>query len=500
MNHQPKLSGIAAALASHGRNGDTELLHVSKSELAALKAAGAPAGINLTKNPETGLYEAFNWMGTLGGVVGGIIGTVIAPGAGTAAGAAIGAGLGTAAGGGSTQQILTSAVISGIGGYVGGGGLSSLAEAGGKTIAEEATKTAVETGAETAIQEGGKEAIGSGLTNVAGNQITGGAASNIEPAVQNVAQNAGQQAASNASFMDTVAAGWKATPGMFGGQGDALMKTGVAALGVGAINPGSSQIVTPQTSPTSSANPYKAEIYYTPDGQKRTRVVKAARGGAIYGDYDGVEEAQADDGYMTGGTTYMATGGIANAPAVNADAAKNPANTIYRGNAFDVYAEDLQTPVNAGNRTMPTPNVLDKGFFSKGEYAVASPEKRAEMDQLMSAKQEFVPSPMRKQYQNGFAAGGGIGDLGGYSDGGRLLKGPGDGVSDSIPADIEGKKPARLADGEFVIPARAVSELGNGSTEAGSKQLYAMLDRIAAKRKSGKGLAYEASPKKLMPA
>jgi hypothetical protein len=74
---------------------------------------------------------------------------------------------------------------------------------------------------------------------------------------------------------------------------------------------------------------------------------------------------------------------------------------------------------------------------------------------------------------------GGLGALGGYSDGGRLLKGPGDGVSDSIPATI-GKKqsPARLADGEFVIPARIVSELGNGSTEAGARKLYAMMDRV----------------------
>jgi hypothetical protein len=82
-----------------------------------------------------------------------------------------------------------------------------------------------------------------------------------------------------------------------------------------------------------------------------------------------------------------------------------------------------------------------------------------------------------------FAAGGyalgGLGSLGGYSDGGRLLKGPGDGVSDSIPATIGRKQqPARLADGEFVIPARIVSELGNGSTDAGAKKLYAMMDRV----------------------
>jgi hypothetical protein len=74
---------------------------------------------------------------------------------------------------------------------------------------------------------------------------------------------------------------------------------------------------------------------------------------------------------------------------------------------------------------------------------------------------------------------GGLGTLGGYSDGGRLLKGPGDGVSDSIPATIGRKQqPARLADGEFVVPARIVSELGNGSTDAGAKKLYAMMDRV----------------------
>ena len=74
---------------------------------------------------------------------------------------------------------------------------------------------------------------------------------------------------------------------------------------------------------------------------------------------------------------------------------------------------------------------------------------------------------------------GGMSHLGSYSDGGRLLRGPGDGVSDSIPASIgKNRQPARLADGEFVVPARIVSELGNGSTEAGARKLYAMMDRI----------------------
>ena len=78
-------------------------------------------------------------------------------------------------------------------------------------------------------------------------------------------------------------------------------------------------------------------------------------------------------------------------------------------------------------------------------------------------------------------------NLGSYSDGGRLLKGPGDGVSDDIPATIGHGQPARLADGEFVIPARIVSELGNGSTDAGARELYKMMDRIQAGRKKTVG-------------
>lgn len=83
-----------------------------------------------------------------------------------------------------------------------------------------------------------------------------------------------------------------------------------------------------------------------------------------------------------------------------------------------------------------------------------------------------------KSMANGGMASGGITNLGGYSDGGRLLRGPGDGVSDSIPAQIGDRQPARLADGEFVVPARIVSELGNGSTDAGARQLYKMMDRV----------------------
>jgi len=102
--------------------------------------------------------------------------------------------------------------------------------------------------------------------------------------------------------------------------------------------------------------------------------------------------------------------------------------------------------------------------------------------------------------QTNFAEGG-ITSLGGYSDGGQLLRGPGDGVSDSIPAMIGKKQPARLADGEFVIPARIVSEIGNGSTDAGARKLYAMMDRVQkARGKTLKNVAANTKADKHLPA
>jgi hypothetical protein len=95
-------------------------------------------------------------------------------------------------------------------------------------------------------------------------------------------------------------------------------------------------------------------------------------------------------------------------------------------------------------------------------------------------------------------AGGGIANLGSYSDGGRLLKGPGDGMSDNIPATIGRKQPARLADGEFVVPADVVSGLGNGSTDAGAKQLYKMLDKVRTARTGTKKQGKQINPDKYL--
>ncbi len=136
-------------------------------------------------------------------------------------------------------------------------------------------------------------------------------------------------------------------------------------------------------------------------------------------------------------------------------------------------------------------------------YAANPANPFPEPDPYGRERRYFSPAYTPRAAAGGMMASGGISHLGDYSDGGRLLRGPGDGVSDSIPAVIGKKQPARLADGEFVIPARIVSELGNGSTEAGARKLYAMMDRIQKARKKtvGKGkVAKNSRSEKYLPA
>jgi hypothetical protein len=160
-----------------------------------------------------------------------------------------------------------------------------------------------------------------------------------------------------------------------------------------------------------------------------------------------------------------------------------------------------------------------------GNYIVQNPRQAAMITGGMGAMLNPPEMPKRKRYSGplsrfnfdpdryrpAFAEGGimdlpatrrlmGGGQLGSYSDGGRLLKGPGDGMSDDIPAKIGKRQPARLADGEFVVPADVVSGIGNGSTDAGAKRLYAMMDKVRQARTGNKKQGREINPEKYMPA
>jgi len=156
---------------------------------------------------------------------------------------------------------------------------------------------------------------------------------------------------------------------------------------------------------------------------------------------------------------------------------------------------DLPTPLKYGLGAMGLVKGLN--YLEGNKYGTPATEKYegplSKFKYDPSRYSPLVPQPRRM-------AGGGLSDLGGYSDGGRMLKGPGDGMSDSIPASIAGKQPARLANDEFVVPADVVSHLGNGSSDAGAKQLYKMMDKVRAARTGKKSQAKQINPDKYMPA
>lgn len=141
-------------------------------------------------------------------------------------------------------------------------------------------------------------------------------------------------------------------------------------------------------------------------------------------------------------------------------------------------------------------------YFTPMKYAINQPPATPVVDSTATttpATTTTTTNPIVKVAGGGMMSGG-ISSLGSYSDGGRMLRGPGDGVSDSIPAVIGGHQKAALADGEFVIPARIVSEIGNGSSDAGARRLYKMMDQIQnARKKTTKNVAADTKAEKYLP-
>jgi hypothetical protein len=170
--------------------------------------------------------------------------------------------------------------------------------------------------------------------------------------------------------------------------------------------------------------------------------------------------------------------------------ARDPIPSWMNNPAIQELVATQKPQASVGNDvdlTMPIPQT-----FSRQNIGMA------DLMQKQPALTQQLP-PKEGQGKTWDYAAGGITTLGGYSDGGQLLRGPGDGVSDDIPATIGNKQPARLADGEFVIPARIVSELGNGSTDAGARKLYAMMDRIKKTRSKAKNIAANTKADKHLP-
>jgi hypothetical protein len=215
----------------------------------------------------------------------------------------------------------------------------------------------------------------------------------------------------------------------------------------------------------------------------------------------------------------MARGGIANVPKYS------------RGRQVDVYDASLRFADMMDNPNRYTPP--DTRFQSVDTFRDTNPNtankladeasetrrKAIEQRSYVNTGAKYLPASRRPgqldlgpvggergKYDNQesiLAAQGGIMgyNLGGYANGGnpRLLRGPGDGMSDNIPATIANRQPARLADGEFVIPADVVSHLGNGSTEAGAKKLHEMMNSVRQARTGNPKQGKKINPSKFMP-
>ena len=135
------------------------------------------------------------------------------------------------------------------------------------------------------------------------------------------------------------------------------------------------------------------------------------------------------------------------------------------------------------------------------QYANGGTIQAGGLQDLYGRQDDATTGPMlsREGYGLGRLQAMADGGVPSYAKGG-YLDGPGDGMSDSIPATIEGQQPARLADGEFVVPADVVSHLGNGSTKAGSQRLYSMLDKVRKARTGTTKQGKKINPAKYMPA
>jgi len=200
-----------------------------------------------------------------------------------------------------------------------------------------------------------------------------------------------------------------------------------------------------------------------------------------------------------------------------------PPTPLYHAQYAEGGITSLAAGGNPGQFDTPLPNPQGYKLESTGRYDAipsASDSSSSNMDMIEKYMSDYQSNPasVRSAAQNGdynamialnkinntpnqnYASGGGISTLGSYSDGGRLLKGPGDGMSDSIPAKIGGKQEARLADGEFVIPSDVVSGLGNGSTDAGAKHLYKMMDKVRHARTGRKSQGKQIKSEKYLPA
>lgn len=531
---------IIDAIAAQGRGDDKELLHVTKGELAGLDAlARRHFGRELPRNPRTGIKEASlfrDWLGEDVGAVADVaapVAVAFIPGVGPVAATAMGAGIGAAnqglGKGGTTESAIMGGIAGGIGAYGGSGlaeGLSSAGTAAAPTAAPATTPIGtagsnlttgtLETGGVMAnapdIAQAGNMVQGTSL-ETGGQMANGATGTTSAPATSGVPPTTAPTATGptmtdiypggslNPVEMGKPALGGSPEPytpaPKYASKSDFLMSkdalspaTQVATSGLMAASIPSGTSDTTGTGVTTTTNKTlpKAEVYYTPTGERRTRIVGAASGGLMgFADYDAAD-ADAQGGYAPGGLAQYAGGGIATIRQLQPGGEMGGATADIYGAVQEHKPQWLQNIEPGGFMGAMVPGKMD---WEDKQRAEEDERKRKEQEAAAQAKLQ-QEQQARNQIR---AAQGGLMSMAK----GRYLQGPGDGMSDSIHANIDGKQEARLATGEFVVPADVVSHLGNGDSTAGAKQLHSMMDRARMSRTGTKKQGKQINPRKVMP-
>ena len=167
----------------------------------------------------------------------------------------------------------------------------------------------------------------------------------------------------------------------------------------------------------------------------------------------------------------------------------------YQGGIPEYVAVQQQVPgAMAGT---PMPGARGQRYLTDMIYA-QKPEGQ-QPPTLAQAQQTATQQSQELAQKNMYA--GGLATLSrpNFKNGGYFLGGITDGMADKVPARIDGRQEARLSDGEFVVPADVVSHLGNGNSNAGAQQLYAMMDRVRKARTGQESQGRQINPSKYMP-
>lgn len=526
---------LAKHVQNSGRGNDSMLVHMTPNEVHGLQALAKAHGGSLTINPKTGLPEAGFLEQVLpivamaaatyftagaaapalsaalageGALAAGTVTTAGGALAGGLAGAGVGA-LGAAAQG---KDVGKGALYGGLGGAISGG---MGAYGGGESAAVESAKEAAQTAqASQAVNTGAQ------LTDVTKQMAGSGGAPQVNP--EGLSYNPGpgygsaqsgpptpQQLADTKAFTSTLPPQTQTVPPSYYSTMSTPGKLMTQALpGITSdIGMNTPNVKMPGTEGYSSQDTLSDNFQgYTPPRPNpyyRAQYTRYAANGGLMALAGGGPVEQMTQNMMGGqGNMYpqsqqehtnfaTPTQMPASAEVIRSDydAKTNPYTGVMMNKGGDVTKKKKE----AADLT-PESRLASYDPYNAGIAMVNNARNQASLTGL-----PLPPAAMRTLGGVPVAAGGGLASLGGYSDGGRLLKGPGDGMSDNIPAQIGSKQPARLADGEFVVPADVVSHLGNGSTDAGAKRLYAMMDKVRQARTGKKKQAPEVNFKHGVP-